>query len=502
MDFDSASKRYASEVKRRRDEGKRKLDERKNEEDLAAHLEEEQRIRREECERREEERREEEVRIERLTMGIRYHQQLKVVPTGRPDDKVLLPPSCLEELERQAAWDRVSDVLTFRLQCPTGVTHCGVAEFTAQEGTIGIGVKVILSLGEPPDAISVRFVALPRYDKIRVVFQPRGAGFHGNADVVSLDLKQLLERTLNTHTTLTEHDTIMLRHANQDFYLLATKLEPETALVVLNTEMEVELSPSEAVEAEQKKKEKMEQTRLERERLREAEIERRREVSFPSGEGVKLTVRLPTGGSVNTRFPVVASVENAYQWLIDHPDCIDITPPFGRNFELVQSWPGHRLVLPRSAKALDDYGLLPGRNEALLLQPIGDVVGGDVEQPSEELWSPRQLAGQWSSAAVEAASSLDAAALDAPEMEDNENHQVEQNSDMKVAIFHKLKDFAPDFPTAAKWAQRWASELAQCEEMGYTVDRWPAAVRLLEKYQGRLVRVVNGLAEEMDESEG
>eukprot|EP00397_Hematodinium_sp_SG-2012_P029289 GEMP01030921.1.p1 GENE.GEMP01030921.1~~GEMP01030921.1.p1 ORF type:complete len:509 (+),score=112.70 GEMP01030921.1:68-1594(+) len=496
MEFDSASKRHASEMKRRREAAKRKLEAKKDEDNLAAQLENEQIARRIELDRIEEENRQRALEEERMTMGIRYHRQLKVIPTGRPDDKVVLPPSCLEELVHQGAWDR-SAVLTFRLQCSTGViTHCGVAEFTAEEGTIGVGVKVILSLGdEPPEDVSVRYIVLPRFEKTKVTFQPRGAGFHANADIVNLDIRKLLERTLSTHTTLTEHDTVVLRHNNQDFYLRVAKLEPQAALVVLNTEMEVDLLPSEAVEAEQRHKEQLEKQRAGRERQRELEIERRRQVTPLSGVGAKLIVRLPTGSSAGPHtFPEDATIDIVYQWLMDLPDLVDLTPPFGRQFELVQSWPGHRLVLRKDGKSLAEYGLRPGRAEALLLQPIGDVVEAPTEVQGEvpSVWSPQPMEAQWSSAADQAASTLE-------ELVRADSHSKENveapNADVKVAAFHKLKIVAPDFPTAAKWAQKWAGELMQLEDMGFTLEQWPAAVRLLEKYQGRLVRVVNGLAD-------
>ena len=151
------------------------------------------------------------------TGGIQYFEKLRVIPDSRIDDKVILPQSAFELLEKQRVFDE-SKVLTFRLQIhndgssnnpnagmsisnpatdspatkfmrttnspdsssppdllnasgtsasPTSfssptmrasmgttgsnsngpkVTHCGVAEFTAEEGTIRFGPKVLFSL--------------------------------------------------------------------------------------------------------------------------------------------------------------------------------------------------------------------------------------------------------------------------------------------------------------------------------------------------------------------
>eukprot|EP00913_Durusdinium_trenchii_P008469 g7954.t1 len=117
-----------------------------------------------------------------------------------------------------------------------GSTHAGVAEFTAedsgeegsprphlctaarpalrpQEGTVGVPPRVALCLtkGSGLDTldavgqVEIRYVKLPRCRKSRVVFQPRGEGFHaGGMKVVSLDLEHVLLETLRGHTALTQ----------------------------------------------------------------------------------------------------------------------------------------------------------------------------------------------------------------------------------------------------------------------------------------------------------
>ena len=48
---------------------------------------------------------------------------------------------------------------------------------------------------------------------------------------------------------------------------------------------------------------------------------------------------------------------------------------------------------------------------------------------------------------------------------------------------------------AATYAQKYGSQLQELQAMGFS--KWARAVELLDKYQGRMVRVVNALAEEM-----
>jgi len=63
------------------------------------------------------------------------------------------------------------------------ITHCGVAEFTADEGTVRFGPKVLFSLlGDANqdsiiEQVDVRYVQLNKYGKCRCTFQPKGIQF-------------------------------------------------------------------------------------------------------------------------------------------------------------------------------------------------------------------------------------------------------------------------------------------------------------------------------------
>merc|ERR1719201_3158151 len=117
MDFNLA-KKHSKEVDQRRREAKRKLEQQKRDEELQKIMEEGQREREEQriLEEQEERRRAEEEAL--LNDGVRFLQRLRPYPIARADDKLVLPPSALEALERQGALD--GGILTFGVALPAG----------------------------------------------------------------------------------------------------------------------------------------------------------------------------------------------------------------------------------------------------------------------------------------------------------------------------------------------------------------------------------------------
>lgn len=199
-------------------------------------------------------------------------------------------------------------------------THAGVAEFTAGEGTVGIPPKTALSLTREHGVhtlegvvLQVKYVKLKRCDKSFVRLQPLGEGFHKKGeDVVNIDIKHVLERELSRHTAITsmvlwygvvwvhvvlvvrhmcvavsllaccslssphhhtlsqhtEGDWLSIRHDHISYTISVRELAPHDAMVILNTDLEVDIMPSEAAERE------IEQRRLEEDRARQEEARR------------------------------------------------------------------------------------------------------------------------------------------------------------------------------------------------------------------------------------
>lgn len=157
MDFDRAASKLKKEQEKRRLEAQRRLErERKAQQEaqrqqalIAESIQERKREQaaKEEAERlaAEEER--------RLTAGISYSEELLALEAGGEGDKLVLPPSALDQLTKQDALAQGPMLFRVtRLGGPDGrsvvrTTHAGVLEFSAAEGTVGLPVKVQRSLG-------------------------------------------------------------------------------------------------------------------------------------------------------------------------------------------------------------------------------------------------------------------------------------------------------------------------------------------------------------------
>jgi len=530
MDFDLANK-HKKEVEQRRREAKRKLDQQRKDEAQQAAMEQEYREREEMRLRKE---KEERARAEQEAMmndGVQYAARLRPYPSARTDDKLELPPSALEELERQGALEK-GVLLTFVVSLPgtgiiesstpsAGSTHAGVAEFTAEEVTVGVPPRVALCLTkgsglETLDAVGqveIRYVRLPRCPKSRVKLQPRGEGFHvGGMKTIQMDLEHVLLETLRGHTALTQGDWLPIRHQGQTFELMVRELEPHAELALIDTDLTVEVLPSEQTEAEAKaaeervareeaaarEAEQREELRLQRCKIKAAELP-----SEPAAgpDVVQLMVRLPAGSRLSRRFIRSTALEQVLTWVESEPDAVVQTG----EFRVVQKWPGHCRELGPSEASETLASLGFGRQEALFLQHLSseaeaDAMAEDVEMeepPSSTAESkPSPGHGAWSQAEEKAHAVLDrrlegqgtptAAAANEPELSEIRGEEL-------VAVFERLVALGMQPPKAAAASKRFAAQLKELGEMGF--ENWIEAVELLEKYSGRLLRVANLLTE-------
>ena len=100
---------------------------------------------------------------------------------------------------------------------------------------------------------------IERFPKLRVRVQPLGKGFHveENSQVANIDLKSILQRVLSQQTTITQNDLIPIRHEGRTYILAVRELWPEPQAVLLDTDVEVDLMPSEETMKEIEKQEKI-----------------------------------------------------------------------------------------------------------------------------------------------------------------------------------------------------------------------------------------------------
>ncbi|KAL3924493.1 MAG: hypothetical protein SGPRY_003898 [Prymnesium sp.] len=248
----------------------------------------------EEARRRAEEERRHEEDLER-NRGVVYHTRLTPLFSRageakgivRRADKLTLPPSANAALMEQQATR--NGQLFFELSSGGGRrTHASILDFTAREGTVGLPHEVLrcldlshlsedsssLSQDVSPtvgaEAIAVRYRYLKKGTSAKV--QPELSAFQ--ADVS--DIKSLLESELMLRTTLTQGDKIVVREGEESYVLRVVHVEPETAVSLIDTDLEVDLLPSvqaeEAAAAEEEAKRRIEeQSRLRAEKRREEE---------------------------------------------------------------------------------------------------------------------------------------------------------------------------------------------------------------------------------------
>lgn len=534
MDLNARNSKWKREEQRRRDQAKRKLQteqlKRAAAEKARQELEAAQAQKR--IERLEEAARAEERALEeqRVTGGIKYLQQLRPVPTTSDGDKITLPVSALEELNPQNAHEL--GVFTFELSYRAASdgsvrrTHAGVLEFVAQEGTVGLPPKVAASLCERaagsgaaaqlPDALQVKFVRLEKGKFASL--QPRGAGF-GEREI---DFKKILERSLKAHTTLTVGDVLFVRHGKETFEVAVAELQPEEAVNILNTDLEVALLPSEAVTKAkeiERQREEAAAAAAARALAEEAEKERRRaetmarlapEPPLDERQQVKLVLRLPGGAQQTRRFLHEAPLGHVFDFVEA------LTGEDASGFQFAATFPRRVFGVGSRDRTLRDAGL-NGRQEALFVESTGaqslsasaleaaDALSSDAAASvaEEGQLSQTLLPAQWEQARQTLEAALDEVRVlcvrsldDVSCSRDISRSLVDACAQVLYSTvatpIHALEPIMP-VAQSADQETKWEAQLLELEAMGF-VDR-TRNIQVLERYQGRLLRVVNYLSE-------
>mmetsp|Transcript_4975 Transcript_4975/g.7596 ORF Transcript_4975/g.7596 Transcript_4975/m.7596 type:complete len:389 (+) Transcript_4975:154-1320(+) len=184
---------------------------------------------------------------QRLTCGVDIVLQLHVKEYDHAeDDKVALPASVLESLTTKNAF--ANGPVMFQIVNPVNsrISHCGVKEFTADEGTVKIPKKVCdcLQLTDTESSsVQLKYIVLPPISS--VTFQPKLNAFTNVGPV-----KQVLEENLVHHTTLTKGDVITIWYRGKSYELTVTNIVPDDPLyshgtTLINTDVVVDIDLSE-----------------------------------------------------------------------------------------------------------------------------------------------------------------------------------------------------------------------------------------------------------------
>jgi ubiquitin fusion degradation protein 1 len=147
-------------------------------------------------------------------------------------DKILLPPSALEELGRM----NVDYPLLFEVSNPpySRHTHCGVLEFTAEEGRCHLPFWMMSNLlVAEGQIIQVKNVSLPKATFVK--FRPQSTEF-----LEISNPRAVLETKLRTFSCVTLGDHLCITYMDKKFYLEITEVRPGEAASIIETDCNVD----------------------------------------------------------------------------------------------------------------------------------------------------------------------------------------------------------------------------------------------------------------------
>lgn len=116
-------------------------------------------------------------------------------------------------------------------------THCGVLEFTAEEGVCYIPYwmmqNLLLTEG---DVVKLQYTKLEKGNFVKL--RPQTKDFLDISDP-----KAVLEMTLRRYTCLTLDDTIMINYNNRRYFVDIVELKPADAVCILDCDLNTDFAP-------------------------------------------------------------------------------------------------------------------------------------------------------------------------------------------------------------------------------------------------------------------
>lgn len=147
-------------------------------------------------------------------------------------DKILLPPSALHTL----AGMNVEYPMLFKLtnMALQRSTHCGVLEFSAEEGRCYIPFWMMQNLMLNEGAlITVKNVTLPKAKFVK--FRAQSCDF-----LEISNPRAVLEKTLRKYTCVTVGDQICIQYLEKKYYLEVREVDPGGAASIIETDCNVD----------------------------------------------------------------------------------------------------------------------------------------------------------------------------------------------------------------------------------------------------------------------
>ena len=166
--------------------------------------------------------------------GVAFERALELVLSDhlRPDsDRVLLPVDVLSELSGDP---NLAYPMLFEVYDPSSGkrTHCGVLEFSAEEGQILVPAKVFHSLGGDVREVRLRYKVLPKCTHMSLKVPESVYGLFP-------DFRSFLESSIRTqYATMTVGDKLIV---GGQVPIFADSLQPESAVCVIDADVNLDL---------------------------------------------------------------------------------------------------------------------------------------------------------------------------------------------------------------------------------------------------------------------
>lgn len=150
-------------------------------------------------------------------------------------NRILMPASALQRLMSM----NIKYPMVFEIRNPYSdrSSHCGVLEFSAEEGSVFLPDWMMKNLQlQYGNLVTLKSTALPKGTFMKI--QPHTMKFLGISDP-----KSALEAALRDFSCLTIGDTIMLTHDQNHYYIDILETKPSDAISVFETDCEVDFAP-------------------------------------------------------------------------------------------------------------------------------------------------------------------------------------------------------------------------------------------------------------------
>lgn len=195
-----------------------------------------------------------------------FEQSYKCLPVSHIKDRecledgnrIIMPPSALERL---VYMDNIEYPMVFEIRKPATaaaaattntttkgrqdnneddfqhVSHCGVLEFTADEGFVYVPEGMMKNLQIHAGSIVVlKYVNLPKGTFMKI--QPHRTNF-----IKLPDPKEILETALKDFACVTAGDTIIITHQYNQYYIDILETIPPNGISLVETDCEVDFAP-------------------------------------------------------------------------------------------------------------------------------------------------------------------------------------------------------------------------------------------------------------------